>query len=462
MAKFTYIDLFSGIGGFRVALDSVGGKSVGFSEIDKKALETYKDNFNDPEDHDLGDVTKITELPNVDLVVGGVPCQSWSVAGKKRGFDDPRGKLWYDAIRVVKLSRPKSFIFENVKGLIDPRNKANLELIIESFEKIGYVVRYQLLNTYDFGVPQNRSRIFIVGFREDIAHLADNFIYPEPIPAHKKVGDLLDGVSKKNILKRKFDPSLIHGKMIPRSRNAFQKIDELNDFFIFCDTRNGHTSIHSWDIYKTSKREKSICLAIMSNRRKKKYGSADGNPLSINHISELIPNLEASELKKLVEKRILRETKDGKFDLLNSKNSSGIDGVYRVFLPNSRIFSTLTATGTRDFVSTDYVECVDPAEYKQCFIDQIYKQKKFRQVSSREAARIQGFPDTFKYHHSEYSAQKQFGNAVSPPVVKSLAISLIKAGVFDTLVPNEGTRKARNNGESQGMDAFQLDLQPSQ
>jgi DNA (cytosine-5)-methyltransferase 1 len=462
MAKFTYIDLFSGIGGFRIALDSVGGKSIGYSEIDKKALETYKINFNDPDSHDLGDITKINNLPNVDLVVGGVPCQSWSVAGKKRGFDDPRGKLWYDAIRVVEMSQPKAFIFENVKGLIDPRNKANLELIIDSFKELGYTVRYQLLNSYDFGVPQNRSRIFIVGFREDFANLADRLSFPKSIPAHKKVGDLVEGIKLRDILKRKFDPSLIHGAVIPRSRNAFQRVDELNDFFIFCDTRNGHSTVHSWDLYKTTKREKDICLAIMRNRRKKKYGDADGNPLSIQNVSELIPNLKVQELDKLVDKRILRKTPEGKYALLNSKNSSGIDGVYRVFLPNSKIFSTLTATGTRDFIATDYVDCDDPATYKQCFIEQIFKQKKYRQVSSREAARIQGFPDSFKYHESDYSAQKQFGNAVSPPVVKALAKEVIKTGVFDTLVVNESPREARNNEKSSGVDAFQLDLQSSQ
>lgn len=459
MAKFTYIDLFSGIGGFRIALDALGGKSMGFSEIDKKAIETYKINFKDPDDHDLGDITKITNMENVDLIVGGVPCQSWSVAGKKRGFDDPRGKLWYDTIRIVEMAKPKAFIFENVKGLVDPRNRANLELILENFTDLGYKVRFQLLNSYDFGVPQNRSRVFIVGFRDDFSHLAESFNYPDSIPAHKKVGDLIDGIKRKRILKQKFSPSLIHGKFIPKSRNAFQKIDELNDFFIFCDTRNGHSTIHSWDIYDTSQREKDICLAIMRNRRKKKYGLADGNPLSLENVSELVPKLSMKELDKLVEKRILKKTADGKFTLLNSKNSSGIDGVYRVFLPNSNIFSTLTATGTRDFIATDYIECDSPDKYKKSFIDQIFNKNKYRQVTSREAARIQGFPDTYIYDKSDYSAQKQFGNAVSPPVVKALAKKVIKTGIFDTIEVNESSRKARNHVTSERMDALQLSFE---
>lgn len=427
---FRYVDLFSGIGGFRVALDALGGTSVGFSEIDKKATETYRRNFNDPDSHVLGDVTKITELPELDLLVGGVPCQSWSVAGKKRGFDDPRGKLWYDAIRMVDISQPKAFIFENVKGLVDPRNRANIELIADSFKEIGYSVRYQLLNSYDFGAPQNRSRVFLVGFRSDMQEFADKFKYPTPLKNNLPVGRLIEGLKQTEILKTSFDPHLIHGSIIPKSRNAFQKVDELNDFFIFCDTRGGHSTVHSWDIYDTTELEKEVGIAIMKNRRKKKYGSADGNPMSQADIIELVPKATIKTLKSLVKKRILKLTEDGKYTLVNSKNSSGIDGVYRVFLPNSPIFSTLTATGTRDFIATEYLECDDPAKYKELFIEKIFRAGKYRQVTSREAARIQGFPDTFICHESDYSAQKQFGNAVSPPVVEALGRQIVETGIF--------------------------------
>lgn len=429
---FKYIDLFSGIGGFRVALDSLGGTSVGFSEIDKKAIETYKNNFKDPDSHNLGDVTKITTLPETDLIVGGVPCQSWSVAGKKRGFDDPRGKLWYDAIRMVDMAKPKAFIFENVKGLVDPRNIANIQLIVESFEEIGYIVKYQLLNAYDFGAPQNRSRVFVVGYRNDLDKAAKLFKYPTKSKQNRPVGKLIEGIIQKNITKTIFDPFEIHGDFVPKSRNAFQRTDELNDFFIFCDTRNGHSTIHSWDVYETNDLEKKICTAIMKNRRKKKYGNADGNPLSFGDIIELVPEAKLKHLSTLVEKKILKLTSDGKYGLVNSKNSSGIDGIYRIFLPNSLIFSTLTATGTRDFIATEYLECDDPKEYKKLFIEKIFKADKYRQVTAREAARIQGFPDSFICHESDYSAQKQFGNAVAPPVVRALAQNIIATGIFDS------------------------------
>ena len=144
--RFSFIDLFSGIGGFRVALEKLGGKCIGFSEIDKNAIEVYRDNFNSKDEMYLGDITQIEKLPKADIFVGGVPCQAWSVAGSKKGFDDPRGKLWEDCIRLVKKTKPKAFVFENVKGLYDPRNKSSLNLIINEFKKCGYDVFHKLLN----------------------------------------------------------------------------------------------------------------------------------------------------------------------------------------------------------------------------------------------------------------------------------------------------------------------------
>ncbi|MEB3340995.1 DNA (cytosine-5-)-methyltransferase, partial [Okeania sp.] len=114
--RFTFIDLFAGIGGFRIPLEKLGGKCLGYSEIDSNSLQVYKQNFltgyiNNDEKY-LGDITKISELPwQVNLIVGGVPCQPWSVAGKLRGFDDSRGKLWFDAIRIVEKNQPEAFIF---------------------------------------------------------------------------------------------------------------------------------------------------------------------------------------------------------------------------------------------------------------------------------------------------------------------------------------------------------------
>jgi len=428
--KFKYIDLFSGIGGFRVALDSLGGRSVGFSEIDKFAIETYKSNFNDPEDHDLGDVTQIEDVPEVDLIVGGVPCQSWSVAGKMKGFDDPRGKLWFDSIEVVRKARPRVFMFENVKGLADPRNAPALNLIIESFQKNGYVVKYKVLDAYDFGCPQNRSRIFIVGFRNDFKNEFERFEFPAAKKHELVLANFLEGVQKQFLQKKKFSAEELFEGKVPMSRNNFQKDDELNDFFVMCDTRNGHTSIHSWDIRETTKSQKSICMTIMKNRRKKKYGLQDGNPLSFEDIAELYSKTTKKDVDDLVKKKILRYADNGKIDLVNSKNSAGIDNIYRVYLPNSAIFSTLTATGTKDYISEVYIEAESVEEYRTKFIEEVLKKGKIRPVTPREASNIQGFPKDFILHKQEKHANKQIGNSVAPPVVAAVGEQILKTGVF--------------------------------
>ncbi|WP_222852092.1 DNA (cytosine-5-)-methyltransferase [Olivibacter sp. SDN3] len=434
--KFTFIDLFSGIGGFRIALNKLGGKCLGFSEIDKPASETYKTNFvgNNDAELELGDITKLGELPfkEIDLIVGGVPCQSWSVAGKMRGFDDPRGKLWNDSIRLVALNTPKAFIFENVKGLMDPRNKANLDLIETSLRDLGYKVKSQLLNSHDFGLPQNRDRIFIVGIRNDLAK-GNKFDFPAPLGKSTSLSEIMDGLTKTGKVKKKtFDPKEIFGEKIPIGRNRFQKNTELNDFFVFCDTRNGHTTIHSWDLIDTTEREKEICLAVLRNRRKKIYGDQDGNPLPFTALRKLVDNLRENELTKLVDKKILRfvEGKNG-YEFVNSKNSSGINGIYRIYLPHSEIFSTLTATGTKDMIATVAVKGDSPEEYRQNFINQVVKKGAYRAITAKESGKLQGFPNGFAIHKDERLAKKQFGNAVSTSVIYYLGKSLLETKIFN-------------------------------
>ena len=429
-AAFTFIDLFSGIGGFRIALDSLGGKCVGFSEIDKNSVSTYIKNYNDDADSNLGDITKIQHIPYVDILVGGVPCQSWSVAGKMKGFDDPRGKLWNDAVRMVAISKPKVFIFENVKGLLSEKNSKSFMSIINNFEKQGYHVKTGLLNSYDYGVPQLRERVFIVGFENEYSENFERFRFPKGEPTHKNLVEYLDDVEIVKVSKKKFQPNEIFGKSIPASRNAFQKNDELNDFFTFCDTRNGHTTIHSWDIVETTDKQREIMDAILINRRKKIYGEKDGNPLSHEDINELIDHVDKKDLDELVEIGLLRNIGE-KYEFKNSKNSSGIDGIYRVYMPYSKIFSTLTATGTRDVVATDYIDpTLTPKEYKKEFINKIIKQNKYRSINVKEAKRIQGFPDGFVAHEDEKIAKKQFGNAVSPPVIDALMKRIMQTGIF--------------------------------
>ena len=229
------------------------------------------------------------------------------------------------------------------------------------------------------------------------------------------------------------------GKLINESKNDssipkefFDFLDELNDFFTFCDTRNGHSTIHSWEMQRTTKKEREICMAILRNRRKKDYGDKDGNPIPFDKLQNLVlDGVKQEELDSLVEKRILRYVPDQGYEFANSKNSAGINGVYRIYLPTATLFSTLTATGTKDCVAMRAIEASSTDEYKEKFLKEIYSAKAFKSISSRDAGRLQGFPPEFIYHENNKLAMKQFGNAVSVPVVYYVALQLVKTGIFD-------------------------------
>lgn len=429
LSKFTFVDLFAGIGGFKIPLEELGGTCLGYSEIDKKAIQVYRHNFIKDANADesyLGDITNLSQFPfSIDVLVGGVPCQPWSIAGKLQGLDDPRGQLWMDVFRVVKTNHPKAFIFENVKGLTEPRNIESLKYIINNLTSSGYVVKYQVLNTYDFGLPQDRDRMFIVGIRNDLERCW-GFTFPKPLDQQVKLYDVIPGIQRSNFRKKKFPATVLFDGKIPASRGRFQKLDELNDFFLFTDIRDGHTTIHSWELIETTSREKLICQTILKNRRKTIYGDKDGNPLEFKVLQTLIPELNPKEIDKLVAKEILRIVDGKSYDFVNSKISSGINGICKIFSPHADAIATLTATGTRDFVATISIECQEPVAYKQTFIKGIYLKKNFQPLTAKDYARLQGFPDWFKIAENETTAKHQLGNAVSIPVVYHLAKALLE------------------------------------
>lgn len=427
--RFTFIDLFSGIGGFRIPLEELGGKCLGYSEIDSDCLQVYQKNFIsyfNQDEVNLGNVMTLSQLPfEIDIIVGGVPCQPWSIAGKIQGFDDPRGKLWFDVMRIIQENQPKGFIFENVKGLTEPRHQKSFEYILKSFQTAGYTVKAKVLNSYDCGLSQDRDRVFIVGVKKQLEQ-DKTFEFPQPIGTQPKLYQFIEGIQPSEIEKKKFPPEILFKGKIPVSRGRFQKDDELNDFFTFTDIRDGHTTIHSWDLVKTSMREKLICQTLLKNRRKKKYGSKDGNPLSLEVLTQLIPNLQPQEIDNLVQKKILRSIQGKGYDFVNSKISTGINGISKVYLPHSDVIATLTATGTKDFVAKKSIACQEPSEYKRTFIREIYRKRKLQALSAQDYARLQGFPHWFVSAEDENTAKKQFGNAVSVPVVYHLAIELLK------------------------------------
>ena len=179
--KFTFIDLFAGIGGFRLALQNLGGKCLFTSEWDKEAKRTYKANFGEKP---FGDITKEetkSYIPDgFDLLCAGFPCQAFSIAGKRGGFEDTRGTLFFDVAEIIKRKKPKAIFLENVKGLRSHNGGKTLATILNVLRNdLGYFVPDpKIINAKDFGVPQNRERIYIVGFRNDLG--IENFKYPEP------------------------------------------------------------------------------------------------------------------------------------------------------------------------------------------------------------------------------------------------------------------------------------------
>lgn len=191
--KFKFIDLFAGIGGFRLALQNIGGKCVFTSEWDKYSKITYKANFGEIP---FGDITK-PETKNYipdrfDVLCAGFPCQAFSIAGKKGGFEDTRGTLFFDVAEIIKKKQPKAFFLENVKGLRNHDNGKTLATILFTLrEDLNYYVpEPQIINAKKYGVPQNRERIFIVGFRKDLG--VNEFKYPEPTNKGIVLKDILE------------------------------------------------------------------------------------------------------------------------------------------------------------------------------------------------------------------------------------------------------------------------------
>ncbi|CAA6805399.1 MAG: DNA-cytosine methyltransferase (EC [uncultured Sulfurovum sp.] len=186
------IDLFAGIGGLRLGFEQMSSKKIEVvfsSEWNKYSVETYKANFGIEEVH--GDITKVheSEIPEHDLLLAGFPCQPFSQAGLKKGFSDIRGTLFFDIARILKEKKPKAFLLENVKQLKGHDKGRTLEVIMQTLKDIGYTnVQYHLLKAREFGLPQNRERIYIVGFLDETVQ----FSFPKPLNIETRVGDILD------------------------------------------------------------------------------------------------------------------------------------------------------------------------------------------------------------------------------------------------------------------------------
>lgn len=223
LQNYNFIDLFAGIGGFHLALESMGANCVFASEWDKFAAETYQENFNIKP---FGDITKINEkdIPKHDILCGGFPCQAFSISGKQKGFEDTRGTLFFDIARIVNYHKPKVLFLENVKNLTKHDEGKTLKTIIKTLEELEYSVFTKVLNSSNFGLPQNRERVYIVAFHNSLNSKTFKF----PVPPNNAVclEDILENEPKNAKIIEREDIEMYKNYLVTNS--LFSEIDLLN------------------------------------------------------------------------------------------------------------------------------------------------------------------------------------------------------------------------------------------
>lgn len=229
--KLKYIDLFCGIGGFRYALESatrefgIQSECVLSSDIDKQCQESYEYNFGE---RPLGDISKInaTEVPDHDILLAGFPCQPFSIIGQMKGFEDTRGTLFFEIARILAEKKPKAFVLENVKLLVGHDKGRTIKTIIQTLRDLDYHVDYKIFNALDFGLPQKRERVFIVGFKDNL-----NFSWPEKKIAMKTLDEILE----KDVEKSYYASDAIKKK-------RFEKQKKTEETTIWHENKSGNIS----------------------------------------------------------------------------------------------------------------------------------------------------------------------------------------------------------------------------
>ncbi len=423
MIKF--VDLFAGIGGIRLGFEQamqelgIETKCVLSSEIDKRAQETYELNYGEKPQ---GDIYQIKQFPEFDFLLAGFPCQPFSYAGRQKGFVDTRGTLFFEIERLLKEHRPKGFLLENVRGLTSHDNGRTFKTIIDNLEALDYGVSFVILNSSNFGVPQNRVRVYILGLDNKKPHMSlksdlgavDSHKFKESInqltlfdsPYSKKiVSDILeDNPDSKYDCSSDFKQRLL--------RCVKNKAEKLHGYRLI-DQRNGN-SIHSWELGikgECSEMEIEFMNALIANRRKKQFGThQDGKKLNLEEIKTFFnpPNLKEI-MKGLMEKGYLKD-EDGRFNPVAGNMSFE---VFKFIDPSSISITLVTSDAHK--------------------LGVVHKGR-IRRITPRECARLQGFPDSFKYHPMDVYAYKQFGNSVSVPVVKEVLLDLFKNSDVSELV----------------------------
>lgn len=251
--KYTFIDLFAGIGGFHIAFHNVGAECVFASEWDEQARKTYQTNFEKispklfASNNFVGDITKIDKdaMPDFDILTGGFPCQPFSQAGFKKGFDDTRGTLFYDIAEIIRIKKPKAFFLENVRHLYAHDNGKTFETIKKVLtEELGYSLYHNIVKASDHGLPQNRPRLFMIGFKNKKI----DFKFPEKKPLAFTMSDVFGGAKVNRDIgftlrvggkgskitdRRNWDSYLVNEKVVRISSKEGKKMQGFPDDFAF-------------------------------------------------------------------------------------------------------------------------------------------------------------------------------------------------------------------------------------
>lgn len=418
MIKF--IDLFSGTGGIRLGFEqamsqlSIDHECVYSCEIDKKACLSYQLNFGE---NPYGDITKVeaSSLPDFDFLLAGFPCQAFSHAGQRKGFEDTRGTLFFDVARILKTKKPRFFLLENVRGLLS-HDKGNTYKVIENtLKELGYGVDFLLLNSSSFSVPQNRVRIYIFGMLDSLPKMtlqtdlgaSDSHNFKTKINKLQNVKfikDILDPiVDEKYICTPKFQ------KMI---NNAMPDLNEIHGYRLI-DYRGGK-SLHSWELGikgQCSPKEIEFMNMLISNRRKKIFGThKDGKSLSKEQIITFYPHDDFDQISDSLILKGYLSKKDGLYNPVCGNMSFE---VFKFLDPES-ISITLTASDSNRLG--------------------VYHNNILRKITPRECARIQGYPESYVLLDDDNAVYKQMGNGVSVPVIKAVALDFIQNNVINNLI----------------------------
>jgi len=425
-----FIDLFAGMGGTRVGFQqacknlNIESKCVFTSEIKPYAVTLYQHNFNN--EKVFGDISTIdtSNIPDFDFLLAGFPCQAFSVAGKRHGFNDTRGTLFFDIARILKEKKPKAFLLENVEGLVNNNKKLpsdkignTFTVILDILRSMGYLIEWKVLNSNDFGIPQKRKRVYIVGSLKEKPDL-DNF----NIKKSFLIDILQTGIEcstsplKKRLLEL-YSPTELHGKSIK-------------------DKRGGASNIHSWDLElkgKLNNTQKELMNELLKERRKKSWAKEigitwmDGMPLTLDQIYTFFNKVSKNELLKLLndlteknyvrfehpkeliidnngtKKRLPDKTKPKGYNIVTGKLSFEINTILN---PNGEV-NTIVAT------ETDKLGVID--------------QDGIRSLTDRECLRLFGFPESYRINIKRKELYDLVGNTVVIPVIRSVSLRALKA-----------------------------------